>query len=125
MLCEHVVEMMMSVFHFFGCGEQVGARCHGGDGLWLAAATEGFGFNQVHATADAYVDAAAFDATPSEVCLMPHPTSPHASTPALTSSIDLISDHDDLVRSNHNLFLSMFVRNAVSCSLRIVEHTSL
>lgn len=34
---------------------EVGARCHGGDGLWLALEDECFGCNQAKCAIDAYL----------------------------------------------------------------------
>ena len=34
---------------------EVGARCHGGDGLWVSVASEVYGYNQVQSTVDAYL----------------------------------------------------------------------
>ena len=46
---------------------EVGARCHGGDGLWVSLATECFGYNQVEASISAYLFPDEFDALPYEV----------------------------------------------------------
>ena len=46
---------------------EVGARCHGGDGLWVGLATECFGYNQVQCTIDAYLKPEDFDLIPDEV----------------------------------------------------------
>lgn len=50
---------------------EVGARCHGGDGMWVSIADECFGFDQAHATIYAYLDQAKFKQLPNE---------PHADT---------------------------------------------
>jgi hypothetical protein len=34
---------------------EVGARCHGGDGLWLALEDECFGYNQAKCAIDSYL----------------------------------------------------------------------
>ena len=47
---------------------EVGARCHGGDGLWVKVANECFGQNQVEATIFSYLDEERFSAIPDEVC---------------------------------------------------------
>ena len=46
---------------------EVGARCHGGDGLWLNICDEVYGYNQVQATCYAYLDEVAFGALPTLV----------------------------------------------------------
>lgn len=46
------------------CLVEVGARCHGGEGTWIAVANACVGCNQVDATLDAYLDPDAFDALP-------------------------------------------------------------
>jgi len=51
------------------CLVEVGARCHGAEGCWRAVARESHGYDQVTSTADAFLDAAAFDALP----LVPQP----------------------------------------------------
>mmetsp|Transcript_8770 Transcript_8770/g.13114 ORF Transcript_8770/g.13114 Transcript_8770/m.13114 type:complete len:567 (-) Transcript_8770:1551-3251(-) len=48
------------------CLVEVGARCHGGEGIWVDVANEAMGHNQVNATVNAYLDKEAFDAMPSE-----------------------------------------------------------
>ena len=49
---------------------EVGARCHGGDGLWIGIAQEAFGFDQASATVFAYLMPDAFDALPDEVSVL-------------------------------------------------------
>ena len=46
------------------CLVEVGARCHGGEGLWCSIADEVWGFNQASATVDAYVANAKWQALP-------------------------------------------------------------
>jgi biotin carboxylase len=46
------------------CLIEVGARCHGAEGCWRQVAIEAHGWDQVTATADAYLDVKAFDLTP-------------------------------------------------------------
>ena len=46
---------------------EVGARCHGGDGLWIGIANEAFGCDQASATTYAYLFPEKFDALPDEV----------------------------------------------------------
>jgi hypothetical protein len=46
---------------------EVGARCHGGDGLWLDLEDECFGYNQAKCTVDAYLYPSAFDLMPDTV----------------------------------------------------------
>jgi len=48
---------------------EVGARCHGGDGLWVKVANECFGQNQVEATIFSYLDEDRFNAIPDEVSM--------------------------------------------------------
>jgi biotin carboxylase len=50
---------------------EVGARCHGGDGLWVKLASEAFGYNQVQCTIDSYLYRDRWAAIPVEpaVCL--------------------------------------------------------
>lgn len=46
---------------------EVGARCHGGDGLWVSIANEVLGYNQVQASIDAYLHPDKFASLPSLV----------------------------------------------------------
>ena len=43
------------------CLVEVGSRCHGAEGMWIPIADEVYGYNQVSATLDAYVDAGAYE----------------------------------------------------------------
>ena len=43
---------------------EVGARCHGGEGLWVKLAQEALGYNQVQMTVDAYLHPDKFNAVP-------------------------------------------------------------
>jgi len=45
---------------------EVGARCHGGDGLWVKLASEAFGYNQVQCTIEAYLYPERFALIPAE-----------------------------------------------------------
>ena len=47
---------------------EVGARCHGMEGIWQPVTSSVYGHDQIEATVAAYVDAAGFAALPSEVC---------------------------------------------------------
>lgn len=49
---------------------EVGARCHGGDGLWLKVADEVYGYNQVDCSIRAYLDPEAFAALPDTVSML-------------------------------------------------------
>eukprot|EP01039_Chlorochromonas_danica_P007202 gene7202-7968_t len=44
---------------------EVGARCHGVEGMWQIVANYGYGYNQVQGTIDSYLNSAAFNAYPS------------------------------------------------------------
>eukprot|EP01038_Epipyxis_sp_PR26KG_P016284 gene16284-22181_t len=46
---------------------EVGARCHGGDGLWIKISDECFGFNQAQSTVDAYLNPEKFNLIPNVV----------------------------------------------------------
>jgi biotin carboxylase len=46
---------------------EVGARCHGGDGLWVTVTDECFGHNQVRSSIYAYLDEDKFNAIPDVV----------------------------------------------------------
>jgi hypothetical protein len=46
---------------------EVGARCHGAEGLWCPVANAVYGYNQVQCTAMAYMDEKKYAALPSEV----------------------------------------------------------
>ena len=46
---------------------EVGARCHGGDGLWLALEDECFGCNQAKCAIDAYLYPEAYEMMPDGV----------------------------------------------------------
>ena len=46
------------------CLVEVGARCHGAEGCWRGIARESHGYDQISCTLDAYLDPAAFAATP-------------------------------------------------------------
>ena len=46
---------------------EVGARCHGGDGLWVPITNEVYGCNQVQGTIDAYLNPEAFAELPMAV----------------------------------------------------------
>lgn len=46
---------------------EVGARCHGGEGAWVPIANKCFGYNQVDAAIDSYLDPEAFDRLPERV----------------------------------------------------------
>jgi len=45
---------------------EVGARCHGAEGVWQAIAQSVYGFNQVESAIAAYFNPAAFEAMPFE-----------------------------------------------------------
>jgi biotin carboxylase len=47
---------------------EVGARCHGMEGIWAPLADRIYGYNQINATLYAYLDKDAFDRLPAEVC---------------------------------------------------------
>jgi len=46
------------------CLVEVGSRCHGGEGTWMAVADECVGYNQISVSLDAYLNPSAFDALP-------------------------------------------------------------
>jgi hypothetical protein len=46
---------------------EVGARCHGMEGVWLPITDRVYGYNQVQASLGAYVDADLFSSIPPEV----------------------------------------------------------
>jgi len=46
------------------CLVEVGARCHGGHGTWATISTAAFGYNQIDATIDSYVDEERFNVLP-------------------------------------------------------------
>jgi hypothetical protein len=47
---------------------EVGARCHGGDGMWLDLEDECFGMNQGVVALDAYLSPRIYELTSNEVC---------------------------------------------------------
>ena len=49
---------------------EVGARCHGGDGLWVKVADECLGYNQVASTVYSYLDEDKFNALPHTVIIL-------------------------------------------------------
>ena len=51
---------------------EVGARCHGGDGLWLPLADECFGRNQAQCAIDSYLYPEVFAMMPEGVSTMFH-----------------------------------------------------
>jgi len=46
---------------------EVGARCHGAEGIWQQIADVVYGYNQVQCSIDAYLDEKAFDSLSVEV----------------------------------------------------------
>ncbi len=51
------------------CLVEVGARCHGGEGVWVGVSDAVFGYNQVEMTSAAFLNIEAFLAYPSQVSL--------------------------------------------------------
>jgi predicted ATP-grasp superfamily ATP-dependent carboligase len=59
----------MKWFNDSPCLVEVGARCHGGEGIWVGVANEAYGYNQVNAYVDSYLNESAWNAIPEEVRL--------------------------------------------------------
>lgn len=63
---------------------EVGARCHGGDGLWLALGDECFGCNQAKCAIDSYIFRDVY-------AMMPDAVSVFQTTVICINSLDLMS----------------------------------